>query len=111
MAREVGSAGWLLVAWAITGVLTITAALSYGELAAMMPLAGGQYVLTAAHCFEPGDGAENRPADRARRLTIQTGRRRQLGELLVGLQLLFDLAKDALLIVGQWHVRSLAGSR
>src|SRR5205085_3456175 len=39
-----GSPGWLLVAWVITGVLTITAALSYGELAAMMPHAGGQYV-------------------------------------------------------------------
>ena len=44
MARELGSPGWLLVAWAITGVLTITAALAYGELAAMMPRAGGQYV-------------------------------------------------------------------
>jgi len=44
MARELGSPGWLLVAWAITGVLTIAAALSYGELAAMMPRAGGQYV-------------------------------------------------------------------
>ena len=44
MARLVGSGGWLLVAWLITGVLTITAALSYGELAAMMPRAGGQYV-------------------------------------------------------------------
>jgi APA family basic amino acid/polyamine antiporter len=44
MAREVGSPGWLLVAWAITGALTITAALSYGELAAMLPRAGGQYV-------------------------------------------------------------------
>ena len=44
MARELGSPGWLLVAWALTGVLTITAALSYGELAAMMPHAGGQYV-------------------------------------------------------------------
>ena len=44
MARELGSPGWLLVAWIITGVLTITAALSYGELAAMMPHAGGQYV-------------------------------------------------------------------
>src|SRR5436190_24024628 len=40
--RLVGSAGWLLVVWAITGVLTIVAALSYGELAAMMPRAGGQ---------------------------------------------------------------------
>jgi APA family basic amino acid/polyamine antiporter len=44
MARQVGSPGWLLVAWAITGVLTLAAALSYGELAAMMPRAGGQYV-------------------------------------------------------------------
>jgi basic amino acid/polyamine antiporter, APA family len=44
IARLVGSAGWLLVVWAVTGVLTIVAALSYGELAAMMPKAGGQYV-------------------------------------------------------------------
>lgn len=44
MARELGSAGWLLVSWLITGVLTLAAALSYGELAAMMPRAGGQYV-------------------------------------------------------------------
>src|SRR6185312_2893578 len=44
IARLVGSAGWLLVVWAVTGVLTIVAALSYGELAAMMPRAGGQYV-------------------------------------------------------------------
>jgi basic amino acid/polyamine antiporter, APA family len=44
MAREVGSTGWLLVAWLIAAVLTIVAALSYGELAAMMPRAGGQYV-------------------------------------------------------------------
>lgn len=44
MARDLGSPGWLLMAWVITGVLTITAALSYGELAAMMPQAGGQYV-------------------------------------------------------------------
>ena len=44
MAREVGSSGWLMVAWVIAGVLTVTAALSYGELAAMMPHAGGQYV-------------------------------------------------------------------
>ena len=44
MSRELGSPGWLLIAWIITGILTITAALSYGELAAMMPHAGGQYV-------------------------------------------------------------------
>ena len=44
MARQVGSAGWLVVSWIITGLLTISAALSYGELAAMMPRAGGQYV-------------------------------------------------------------------
>ncbi len=42
--RQVGAAGWLLVVWAITGVLTLAAALSYGELAAMMPQAGGMYV-------------------------------------------------------------------
>ena len=44
MARRIGSPGWLLVAWLITGVLTVAAALSYGELAALMPRAGGQYV-------------------------------------------------------------------
>jgi len=44
MARLVGSPGWLLLAWVVTGILTVTAALSYGELAAMMPRAGGQYV-------------------------------------------------------------------
>jgi APA family basic amino acid/polyamine antiporter len=44
ISRQVGSAGWLLVAWAITGVLTVAGALSYGELAAMMPEAGGMYV-------------------------------------------------------------------
>jgi len=44
MAREVGSAGWLMVAWVVGGILTMAAALSYGELAAMMPRAGGQYV-------------------------------------------------------------------
>src|SRR5881397_2732706 len=44
MARDVGSPGWLLIAWLLTGVLTVVGALSYGELAAMMPRAGGQYV-------------------------------------------------------------------
>lgn len=44
MARQLGSAGWLLAAWVLTGLLTVAAALSYGELAAMMPQAGGQYV-------------------------------------------------------------------
>ncbi|HEY2011546.1 MAG TPA: amino acid permease [Rhizomicrobium sp.] len=44
MARETGAAGWMLLAWVIAGVLTLAAALSYGELAAMMPRAGGQYV-------------------------------------------------------------------
>src|SRR5947207_156110 len=42
--RQVGSAGWLLMVWVVTGLLTVAAALSYGELAAMMPRAGGQYV-------------------------------------------------------------------
>jgi APA family basic amino acid/polyamine antiporter len=44
IARQVGSPGLLLATWVITGILTVLAALSYGELAAMMPEAGGQYV-------------------------------------------------------------------
>jgi APA family basic amino acid/polyamine antiporter len=44
MGRVIGSPGWLLAAWILTGVLTVVGALSYGELAAMMPRAGGQYV-------------------------------------------------------------------
>src|SRR5216117_1716701 len=44
ISRLVGSSGWLLMVWIVTGLLTIAAALSYGELAAMMPKAGGQYV-------------------------------------------------------------------
>jgi len=44
MARDVGSAAWILVIWLVTGLLTMSAALSYGELAGMMPNAGGQYV-------------------------------------------------------------------
>lgn len=44
MAREIGSPGWLLAAWVIAGALTIAGALSYGELSAMMPQAGGMYV-------------------------------------------------------------------
>lgn len=44
MSRQIGSAGWLLTAWALTGALTISGALTYGELAAMMPQAGGMYI-------------------------------------------------------------------
>ena len=44
IARSVGSPGWLMVVWLITGVLTVIAAISYGELASMMPHVGGQYV-------------------------------------------------------------------
>src|SRR5215510_8332259 len=42
--RNVGSAGWLIAVWIITGFMTITAAVSYGELSGMFPKAGGQYV-------------------------------------------------------------------
>jgi APA family basic amino acid/polyamine antiporter len=42
--RNVGSAGWLMAVWLITGFMTLTAAVSYGELSAMFPKAGGQYV-------------------------------------------------------------------
>jgi len=44
MARELQSPGWLVLAWVVSGVMTVAGALSYGELAAMMPQAGGQYV-------------------------------------------------------------------
>src|SRR5687768_10651336 len=43
MARTLGSPFWLLVAWLLTGVITLLGALAYGELAAMYPRAGGQY--------------------------------------------------------------------
>lgn len=42
--RQVGSAGWLIAVWVITGLMTMTAAISYGELSGMFPKAGGQYV-------------------------------------------------------------------
>lgn len=44
IARQVGSAGWLLLIWLISGLITMIAAVSYGELSAMFPKAGGQYV-------------------------------------------------------------------
>lgn len=44
MTRLLGSAGWVIAAWGLTAALTLAAALSYGELAAMMPRAGGQYI-------------------------------------------------------------------
>ena len=44
MARDIGSAGWMMMLWFLTGLITVFAALSYGELAGMMPNAGGQYV-------------------------------------------------------------------
>jgi len=44
MSRLIGSPGWMLMAWVLTGALTIAAALSYGELASMLPQAGGMYV-------------------------------------------------------------------
>src|SRR5213076_941693 len=47
IARQVGSPGWLLVVWIVTGLLTLMAALSYGELAAMMPKAGANTFICA----------------------------------------------------------------
>src|SRR5262245_27157223 len=44
ISKQVGAPGWLLVVWIVTGLLTVIGALSYGELAAMMPKAGGQYI-------------------------------------------------------------------
>ena len=43
MMRNLGSGYWLIVVWIITGIMTVAAALSYGELSAMFPKAGGQY--------------------------------------------------------------------
>ena len=53
--RLVGSPGWLLVAWALAGVMTITGALCCAELAAMMPRAGGPYVFLR-QAYSPGTG-------------------------------------------------------
>ena len=44
MVRNTGGAGWLILIWFVTGLVTLTAALSYGELSSMFPKAGGQYV-------------------------------------------------------------------
>lgn len=44
MSRQLGSSGYLILAWVISAVITLIAALCYGELAGMMPKAGGQYV-------------------------------------------------------------------
>src|SRR5260221_8073840 len=44
IAQDVGSSGWLIVVWLVSGVMTIIGALSYAELASMFPHAGGQYV-------------------------------------------------------------------
>ena len=44
MLKDLGSSGWLIAVWLITGFMTLTAALSYGELSGMFPKAGGQYV-------------------------------------------------------------------
>ena len=52
MARNIGSPGWLLVAWLFTAVVTVAAAVSYGELAAMFPEAGGMY-LYLREAFSP----------------------------------------------------------
>ena len=53
--RLIGSPGWLLVAWALAGVMTITGALCCAELAAMMPRAGGPYVFLR-QAYSPGTG-------------------------------------------------------
>ena len=56
IARQVGSAGWLTLIWLLSGLITMIAAVSYGELSAMFPKAGGQYVylkrsLQQTRCF------------------------------------------------------------
>ena len=44
ISRQLGSAGWLIAVWLLSGFITLAAALSYGELSGMYPKAGGQYV-------------------------------------------------------------------
>lgn len=44
MSRNVGSGAWLILLWVLTGIMTVFAAISYGELSSMFPKAGGQYV-------------------------------------------------------------------
>src|SRR6187399_2731160 len=44
ISRQIGGGGWLLLSWIVAGLMTLFAALSYGELAGMFPDAGGQYV-------------------------------------------------------------------
>ncbi len=42
--RNTGSAGWMMIVWTLSGIMTLIAAITYGELSAMFPKAGGQYV-------------------------------------------------------------------
>ena len=61
IARQVGSPGWLLAVWLMTGVLTLIAAMSYGELAAMFPHAGAAAVARDDHrAGHPAPGAAHR---------------------------------------------------
>ena len=62
MARQVGSAGWLLAVWVITGVLTLIAALSYGELAAMMPAPADNTSICAKPTARCGDSSMAGPS-------------------------------------------------
>lgn len=55
MARTIGSPGWMMMAWLVTGILTVAAATSYGELASMMPEAGGMYIYLR-EAFSPLSG-------------------------------------------------------
>lgn len=52
-ARLLGAPGWLLVAWLLAGIMTITGALCFGELAAMLPKAGGPYVFMSEAYGKP----------------------------------------------------------
>jgi basic amino acid/polyamine antiporter, APA family len=103
MARLLGSAGWLLVAWLVTGVLTIAAALSYGELAAMYPRAGGQYVYLR-EAFGPLPGFLYGWTLFS---VIQTG---TIAAVAVGfaryLGVLWPSASESRYLVGPWHLTS-----
>src|SRR5262245_1334980 len=103
MGRLIGSPGWLLVAWLITGVLTVSAALSYGELAGMMPHAGGQYVYLR-EAFRPLLGFLY---GWTFLLVIQTGTIAAVGVAFARFSsVLFPAISEDKYLFGPWHITS-----
>jgi APA family basic amino acid/polyamine antiporter len=103
MSRILGSPGWLLVAWIVTGVLTVSAALSYGELAGMMPSDGGQYVYLR-EAFSPLWGFLY---GWTLVLVIQTGTIAALAVAFARFSgVLFPTISEDQYLFGPWHISS-----